>query len=175
MAPRLQRMKIGHFAAAAYGESAAARKRPAQTAVDASAAQGFRQRSAADGAGIAVARVFPFVLCFSAGARLPVLLCVIFPAAEIADVFKKIHFVPSNAAAVAADSRPFLKGPVKACFVDYRAAERGFAYALQSFGKFQVFYTAAVFKRGSAYAFMPPGSVSRLNTLHLKTHSRRFR
>ena len=81
------------------------------------------------------------------------LLCVIFPAAEIADVFKKIHFVPSNAAAVAADSRPFLKGPVKACFVDYRAAERGFAYALQSFGKFQVFYTAAVFKRGSAYAF----------------------
>ena len=145
-------MKNRHFAAAAYGESAAARKRPAQTAVDTSAAQSFRQRSVADGAGIAVAGVSAFVLRFSAGARLPVLLCVVLPAAaEIADVFKKIYFVPSNAAAVAADSRPFLKCPVKACFVDYRAAERGFAYALQSFGKFQVFYTAAVFKRGSAY------------------------
>ena len=64
------------------------------------------------------------------------LVFVIFPAAaEIADVLEKIYFVPSNAAAVAADSRPFLKCPVKACFVDCRAVERGIADALQSFGK----------------------------------------
>ena len=69
----------------------------------------------------------------------------------IRELFELLSLYEQNAAAVAADSHPFLKGPVKACFVDYRAAERGFAYALQSFGKFQVFYTAAVFKRGSAY------------------------
>lgn len=99
MAPRLRRMKNRAFCRAAYGESAAARKRPAQTAVDASAAQSFRQRSAADGAGIAVARVFPFVLRFSAGARLPVLLCVVLPAAaEIADVLGKVtsHSMPQS-------------------------------------------------------------------------------
>ena len=79
--------------------------------------------------------MFPFVLRFSAGALLPVLVFVIFPAAEIAGVLEKIYFVLSNAAAVAADSRPFLKGPVKACFVNYRAAERGFADAIQRFGK----------------------------------------
>ena len=58
------------------------------------------------------------------------LVFVIFPAAEIADVFKKIYFVPSNAAAVAADCCPSLRRPVKACFVNYRASERGLADVL---------------------------------------------
>lgn len=71
----------------------------------------------------------PFVLRFSAGARLPVLLCVVLPAAaEIADVIGKGHFAFN--AAVTADSLPFLRRSFKARFVDYRAAKRGLADVL---------------------------------------------